>query len=82
MGNSKKKKYQLLLKDDDVNTFEEVIECLMEVLGHNMYQAEQCAMLVHYKGECIVQHGTLDDLELYKEMMDKSNLNVELEEIK
>ncbi len=53
----------LILHNDDVNTFDFVIETLIEVCGHNPLQAEQCAFLVHHKGKCGVKKGTYADLE-------------------
>jgi ATP-dependent Clp protease adaptor protein ClpS len=53
----------LILHNDDVNTFDFVIETLVEVCGHNPLQAEQCAHLVHYKGKCGVKKGSYTDLE-------------------
>lgn len=52
----------IILYNDDVNTFEWVIECLMKYCGHDAVQAEQCAYLVHYTGKCAVKKGTLDKL--------------------
>lgn len=52
----------LILFNDDVNTFEWVIECLMKYCGHDAVQAEQCAYLVHYTGKCAVKSGPLDKL--------------------
>ena len=45
----------LTLHDDDLHTFEYVIESLIEVCNHDMEQAEQCTYLVHYKGKCEVK---------------------------
>lgn len=53
----------IILFNDDVNTFEWVIECLMAYCGHDSVQAEQCAYIVHYTGKCAVKKGTLDTLE-------------------
>jgi len=50
-------KYLLVLYNDDVNTFAHVIKSLVEVCGHDDYQAEQCAMLTHFKGRCDVKTG-------------------------
>jgi len=50
-------KYILVLYNDDVNTFAHVIKTLVEVCGHDDYQAEQCAMLTHFKGRCDVKTG-------------------------
>ena len=48
--------------NDDVNTFDWVIESLVDVCGHENLQAEQCAMLIHHKGKCGVKKGSFDDL--------------------
>ena len=53
-------KYILILFNDDVNTFTYVIKTLVEVCGHDDYQAEQCAMLTHLKGKCEVKSGSKD----------------------
>jgi ATP-dependent Clp protease adaptor protein ClpS len=53
-------KYILVLYNDDVNTFAHVIKTLVEVCGHDDYQAEQCAMLTHFKGRCDVKTGSKD----------------------
>jgi ATP-dependent Clp protease adaptor protein ClpS len=51
-------KYILILYNDDVNSFDHVIKSLVEVCGHDDYQAEQCAMLTHYKGRCDIKTGS------------------------
>ena len=48
----------LVLYNDDVNTFAHVIKSLVEVCGHDSYQAEQCAMLTHLKGRCDIKTGS------------------------
>ncbi|MBO4232770.1 ATP-dependent Clp protease adaptor ClpS [Riemerella anatipestifer] len=48
-------KHKLVLHNDDFNTFDFVIESLMEVCAHTLEQAEQCTFLVHYKGKCTVK---------------------------
>ena len=52
----------LILYNDDVNTFDHVIDCLVRICKHEELQAEQCAMLVHFKGKCDVKHGEKADL--------------------
>ena len=47
----------LLLVNDDVNSFEHVISSLVDVCGHDEIQAEQCAVLTHIKGGCVVKIG-------------------------
>ena len=53
----------LVVYNDDVNTFEHVIKTLMDVCGHPPEQAEQCTLLIHYKGKCAVKAGTYEELE-------------------
>ena len=53
---------EIVLHNDDVNTFDHVIETLIRVCKHDAIQAEQCALLVHYKGKCTVKTGTLEEL--------------------
>ena len=52
----------IILFNDDVNTFEWVIECLVNYCGHEQLQAEQCATIVHYNGKCSVKKGEFDTL--------------------
>lgn len=53
---------RIILHNDDVNTFDWVIECLVKICKHSPLQAEQCAMIVHYKGKCDVKSGDVDEL--------------------
>jgi ATP-dependent Clp protease adaptor protein ClpS len=53
---------EIVLFNDDVNTFDHVIETLVDVCNHSYEQAEQCSILVHYKGKCTVKTGSYDDL--------------------
>lgn len=55
--------YQLIVWNDDVNTFDWVIETLIEVCRHTQEQAEQCTLLIHHKGKCDVKRGSYDELE-------------------
>ncbi len=54
---------KLVLHNDEVNTFDFVIDALMQVCGHERIQAEQCTLLVHYKGKCDVKNGEFSKLE-------------------
>jgi len=54
--------YSLIVWNDEVNTFEWVIETLMEVCGHSQEQAEQCAMIIHTKGKYSVKRGSYEEL--------------------
>jgi ATP-dependent Clp protease adaptor protein ClpS len=51
---SKRGKWQIILHDDDHNTFDHVIDCLVEVCGHNYYQAVQCATITHNNNQCSI----------------------------
>lgn len=53
---------ELILFNDDVNSFDFVIESLVEVCDHDMTQAEQCALIAHFKGKCGIKSGTLTEL--------------------
>jgi ATP-dependent Clp protease adaptor protein ClpS len=60
----------LILYNDDVNTFDFVIETLMAVCNHEHEQAEQCAMITHYKGKCKVKTGGYYEVKpMYDEMI-------------
>jgi len=58
----KSKVYMLMLYNDEVNTFDHVIDTLVKVCGHSKEQAEQCTFLVHYMGKCDVKRGGLKEL--------------------
>ncbi|WP_370478424.1 ATP-dependent Clp protease adaptor ClpS [Tamlana flava] len=53
---------EIVLYNDDVNTFDHVIETLIYACEHTSEQAEQCSLIVHYKGKCTVKTGAYDDL--------------------
>ena len=56
------KQNEIVLYNDDVNTFDHVIETLIAVCDHTPEQAEQCSLIVHFKGKCTVKTGSFDDL--------------------
>jgi len=57
------KQNEIVLYNDDVNTFDHVINMLVYACEHGPEQAEQCAIIVHYKGKCTVKTGVYDELE-------------------
>ncbi|MFT5736014.1 MAG: ATP-dependent Clp protease adaptor protein ClpS [Maribacter sp.] len=57
------KQNEIVVFNDDVNTFDHVIETLISVCDHTPEQAEQCSLIVHYKGKCTVKTGEYKDLE-------------------
>jgi ATP-dependent Clp protease adaptor protein ClpS len=54
--------FHLIVWNDEVNTFEWVIETLMEICNHSYEQAEQCAYVIHFKGKYAVKHGSYEVL--------------------
>ncbi|HEV7350676.1 ATP-dependent Clp protease adaptor ClpS [Telluribacter sp.] len=52
----------LVVFNDEVNTFDWVIETLIQVCDHTPQQAEQCTLIIHYKGKCRVKEGEFEDL--------------------
>lgn len=61
-GELEEDNYDLVVFNDDVNTFDHVIETLIKVCRHTPEQAEQCTILIHYKGKCTVKHGEFNEL--------------------
>ena len=53
---------EIVMYNDDYNTFDHVIDTLIRVCKHTSEQAEQCSLIVHYKGKCTVKTGTIDEL--------------------
>lgn len=69
---------EIVLYNDDVNTFDHVIETLIYACEHTAEQAEQCAILVHYKGKCTVKTGLYDELKPRCSMLLDAGLSAEL----
>ena len=65
----------LILYNDDINTFEHVIKSLVEVCGHDSVQAEQCAMIVHFRGCCEVKIGVKEVLNAMCRSLNAKGLN-------
>ncbi len=57
----------LMVYNDDFNTFDHVIQTLIKVCKHDVHQAEQCTYLIHYKGKCSVKKGFYEELKPMKE---------------
>ena len=71
--------FNLVLYNDEHNTFDHVIDMLISVCGHDPTQAEQCALLVHFKGKCTVLSGTYDELEPKCTKLLNADLTAEIE---
>lgn len=59
--------HDLVVINDDYNTFDHVIKTLMKVCGHDQVQAEQCTYIIHYKGKCSVKKGSFEELTPFKQ---------------
>ncbi|HCC70975.1 MAG TPA: Clp protease ClpS [Bacteroidales bacterium] len=70
--------YTLILFNDDYNTFDHVIEALVEICGHDPVQAEQCALIVHHKGSCEIKSGMRKILLSMRTEMLNRNLTCEV----
>ncbi len=73
--------YQLIVWNDDVNTFEWVIETLVAVCGHTTEQAEQCALFIHTKGKYAVKNGDYDTLKPMCDALTERTLSATIEEV-
>lgn len=69
---------EIVLFNDEVNTFDHVIETLIYACDHTAEQAEQCSLLVHYKGKCTVKTGLYDDLKPRCSMLLEAGLSAEI----
>jgi ATP-dependent Clp protease adaptor protein ClpS len=71
--------HDLIVWNDDVNTFDHVIKTLIDVVKHNSLQAEQCTLLIHYKGKCGVKKGDFDTLKPLAEAIIDRGINATIE---
>lgn len=69
---------EIVLFNDDVNTFDHVIETLIDVCDHSPEQAEQCSLIVHYKGKCTVKTGEYKDLKPRCTLLLQAGLSAEI----
>lgn len=69
----------LILHNDDFNTFDFVIDSLVEVCNHEHEQAEQCAIITHFKGKCNVKTGDYKQLKQMSDEMTLRNLTVSID---
>lgn len=72
------KEHQIVLHNDDVNTFDHVIRCLVRICDQTPEQAEQCAYIVHYHGKCVVKTGAFEDLKPRCLLLLEEGLSAEL----
>lgn len=70
---------RLILWNDEVNTFDHVINCLMRHLQYSETQAEQIAWKVHTEGKCAVLEGSYTEMEVYRKILKSEGLTVSVE---
>ncbi|MBB6459959.1 ATP-dependent Clp protease adaptor ClpS [Flammeovirga kamogawensis] len=69
---------ELVVFNDDVNTFDHVIDALIQVCEHTTHQAEQCTWIIHYNGKCAVKNGTFDELAPMRNSMSDRGISSEI----
>ena len=69
----------LVVYNDDFNTFEHVIQVLMSVCSHSPEQAEQCTLLIHHKGKCTVKIGSFSELKPMRQGLCDKGISAEIE---
>jgi ATP-dependent Clp protease adaptor protein ClpS len=72
---------QLIVWNDEVNTFEWVIDTLIEICGHTQEQAEQCAMIIHTKGKYAVKEGSYETLKPMCDSITDRGIGATVEEL-
>jgi ATP-dependent Clp protease adaptor protein ClpS len=68
----------LVVFNDDVNTFEHVIHTLIRVCNHTCEQAEQCTLIIHYRGKCSVKRGTFDFLKPMRDAICEAGIDARI----
>lgn len=74
-----KPNHQLILWNDEINTFDHVIYCLTKYLDYSEPQAEKIAWKVHTDGKCVVLEGSFTELEVYRKILQQEGLTVTIE---
>jgi ATP-dependent Clp protease adaptor protein ClpS len=69
---------KLVVYNDDVNTFEWVIDTLVEVCKHTSEQAEQCTLIIHFKGKCSVKEGEFEELASMRNEICRRGISAEI----
>ena len=69
---------EIILYNDDINTFDHVINTLISVCDHTLEQAEQCSIIVHYKGKCTVRTGSYEELKPRCTQLLQADLSAEI----
>ena len=73
---SLKEMHRLILWNDDINTFDHVIFCMMKYLDYFEHQAEKIAWKVHNEGKCAILEGSFTEVEVYRKILQQEGLTV------
>lgn len=76
---SLKTSHRLILWNDDVNTFDHVIHCMVKYLDYSETQAEKIAWEVHTKGKCAILEGSYTEMEIYRKILQQEGLTVSVD---
>jgi ATP-dependent Clp protease adaptor protein ClpS len=71
--------FNLVLYNDEINTFDHVIDCLIRICKHELMEAEQCTWVVHVNGKCKVRNGSFEELEGMCNQLMNEGLSVKIE---
>lgn len=74
-----KEMHRLILWNDDVNSFDHVIYCMMKYLDYTEHQAEKIAWKVHNEGKCAVLEGSFTEMEIYRKILQQEGLTVSVD---
>ncbi len=75
-------KSEIIVFNDDYNTFDWVIQCFMEIFNHTLDQSEQLSLLIHYKGKASVKSGSFESLKPMKDALVERGLSAVIETYK
>lgn len=70
---------KLVLFNDEYNTFDYVIESLVDICNHTFQQAEQCTLITHYNGKCVIKTGKIEKLNVYCSQLTSKGLIAEIQ---
>ena len=71
--------HKIILYNDEINTFDHVIDSLVDVCDHNSIQAEQCSLIIHFNGKCDVKHGEYEKLKPMRDALNERGLSATIE---
>ncbi len=74
-----KQSHYLILWNDDTNTFDHVIHCLIKYLDYTEQQAQKIAWTVHNNGKCIILEGSYTEVEVYRKILQQEGLTVSVQ---